>query len=377
MIIDKTKVEKDPTEISNVSLKVSDLIEKAKKNQDSINLVGTISLCCIMKDEENNIKDFIECWASFVDEICLVDTGCTDDTIHIAKKMCEEKKLQLKIREFEWCDDFAAARNVSLKMAGMEWIIWSDADDRITAEAGSKIRRVVVEQSQTTGGILVTVRSEKPDTHIDEIAQLRLFKRNLNLKFENPIHECLPQKTGTNNFYVKGIVIDHIGYKDPELLKIKAKRNDRIIEQNLDKTNLLFFYGKKFESLGNSKGDHWKAMGVYLYMLTKEDLGIQLKNQITYLIGRIFLKMNEVDLAISWLEQSEEMDAKFYLAKCHEFKKQYYNAKTHYGEYILVAENGVPTFGSLRKSLLPEALKKCIELSENELEHWKKFELMP
>ncbi|MEZ6021343.1 MAG: glycosyltransferase [Planctomycetota bacterium] len=46
-----------------------------------------------------------------VDEICVVDTGSTDNTIDIARNQ------GARVESFVWCDDFAAARNASLAMA--------------------------------------------------------------------------------------------------------------------------------------------------------------------------------------------------------------------------------------------------------------------
>ena len=51
----------------------------------------TISLCMIVKDEELFISDFLQRAIDFVDEIIVVDTGSTDDTLHIIKKFITEK----------------------------------------------------------------------------------------------------------------------------------------------------------------------------------------------------------------------------------------------------------------------------------------------
>ena len=64
-----------------------------------------ISLCLIVKDEEDVLYRCLESVANIVDEIIVVDTGSSDGTKEIAQK------FQAKIYDFKWIDDFAAARN--------------------------------------------------------------------------------------------------------------------------------------------------------------------------------------------------------------------------------------------------------------------------
>ena len=351
---------------------IGELVDKADANQKKINPIkGTISLCCIVKNEAKNIYDFLKCWGPFVDEICMVDTGSNDETIGWAKKYCIEKNITLRIEYFEWCDDFAAARNVSLEMAEMEWLLWSDADDRIKPEAANLMRTTVVQFDNSAGGIVFNVSSKVSDNHVDEVAQLRLFKKSLGLKFEGKVHEYLTQKDGSKNIYLPKLVISHIGYLDPELLKIKRERNNRIIEANLDKPIMLYFYAKKFDSVQ----DPWSAMGVYLWCLKKEGVSEELKSEICYCIGRIFIRMKLWKVAIEWLEQSKEMDSRFYLAGCYDELDDFQEAKGFYSQYILIAENGIPTFGSLRKQLMPKALERLQKISAHEANHWKNFKL--
>ncbi len=85
--------------------------------------MSTISLCMIVRDEEDVIGRCLESAADLVDEIIIVDTGSTDRTKEIAAKYTE------KIYDFLWIDDFAAARNVSFAHANCDYCMWLDADD--------------------------------------------------------------------------------------------------------------------------------------------------------------------------------------------------------------------------------------------------------
>lgn len=88
----------------------------------------TISLCMIVRDEEDVMARCLACVRDIVDEIIVVDTGSTDRTKEIAAEM------GARVLDFEWVDDFAAARNYAFAQATMDYILWLDADDVIDAE---------------------------------------------------------------------------------------------------------------------------------------------------------------------------------------------------------------------------------------------------
>ena len=87
-----------------------------------------LSLCMIVKDEESVLARLLDSVKTGVDEIVVVDTGSTDATKEIAARYTD------RIFDFEWTDDFAAARNFSFSKATGEYAMWLDADDYIDAE---------------------------------------------------------------------------------------------------------------------------------------------------------------------------------------------------------------------------------------------------
>lgn len=94
----------------------------------------TLSLCMIVKDEEDVLRRCLDSVKEIVDEIIIVDTGSTDKTKLIASEFTD------KIFDFKWCDDFSKARNFSFSKATKEYIIWLDADDVILEEDKLKIK---------------------------------------------------------------------------------------------------------------------------------------------------------------------------------------------------------------------------------------------
>ncbi len=79
----------------------------------------------------NNRRDTIEkCMESLVplmeavsSELVIVDTGCTDGSIEIARKYAD------KVVQFTWCKDFSAARNAGLSECTGEWFLYLDDDE--------------------------------------------------------------------------------------------------------------------------------------------------------------------------------------------------------------------------------------------------------
>lgn len=83
----------------------------------------TISLCMIVKNEEMHIARCLDSIAKLVDEIIIVDTGSTDQTVEIASHYTP------KVYSYPWKDDFSDARNYSFSKASMDYCMWMDADD--------------------------------------------------------------------------------------------------------------------------------------------------------------------------------------------------------------------------------------------------------
>ena len=93
----------------------------------------TISLCMIVRDEEEVLARCLDSAAGIADEIIIVDTGSVDRTMEIAREYTDQ------VYSFTWIDDFAAARNYAFSLASSEFCMWLDADDVILPEDHSKL----------------------------------------------------------------------------------------------------------------------------------------------------------------------------------------------------------------------------------------------
>ena len=76
-----------------------------------------ISLCMIVRDEAENLERCLRSVAGVVDELCVLDTGSTDGTIELARR------LGARVSSAPWTQDFSAARNASVALASGDWIL--------------------------------------------------------------------------------------------------------------------------------------------------------------------------------------------------------------------------------------------------------------
>lgn len=140
-----------------------------------------ISAFIIAKNEETGIGEALKSLVSFCDEIIVVDTGSTDKT--------KEKAFEYtdKVFDFEWIDDFAAARNFALSKCTGDWIVWMDADDEIPINMQVKIRNLINSAPLSVAGFFVTYRySAQKDQLLP-----RIFRNGTGLEFIMPVHEYL------------------------------------------------------------------------------------------------------------------------------------------------------------------------------------------
>lgn len=84
-----------------------------------------LSLCMIVRNEEEYLERCLQSVREAVDEIVILDTGSTDRTKEIALRYTPH------VHDYLWQDDFASARNASFSLAAKPFILWLDADDVI------------------------------------------------------------------------------------------------------------------------------------------------------------------------------------------------------------------------------------------------------
>ncbi len=100
----------------------------------------TLSIIIIAGNEQDNIKEVIKTclWA---DQIILVAANSTDNTVKIAQKL--DKNINIIETTDEYGKNFAKWRNLGLKQVSTDWLLYVDADERITSKLKADIQSVI------------------------------------------------------------------------------------------------------------------------------------------------------------------------------------------------------------------------------------------
>ena len=147
-----------------------------------------VSLCMIVRNESKVLERCLSSIYDLVDEIIIVDTGSTDNTKEIARKYTDN------IFDFQWCDDFAQARNFAFSKATKEYIYTADADEVLDENNRKKfmdLKKVMVPEIEIVQMIYVTDMRFNTTENYSRDLRPKLYKRLREFTWINPIHETV------------------------------------------------------------------------------------------------------------------------------------------------------------------------------------------
>ena len=205
-------------------------IMNAKKNNKT-----KISAAYIVKNEAGTFERSIASLDGAYDELTVVDTGSTDDTVKIAERH------GARVLHYEWNDDFAAARNFALDNLSPDtrWVIFLDGDEYFTEETRRNIRNAVERAERDKKNVLlIKWCNYDSDTgeHLVDVMTPRIFRYSPHLRYHGRIHEQLRENGGAvSNVAIaddKELRLIHTGYSS-SLSKEKAERNLRILSEEM------------------------------------------------------------------------------------------------------------------------------------------------
>ena len=192
-----------------------------------------ISACYIVKNEAENLAKSIKSLKNQVNEIVVVDTGSTDNTIVVARK------LGAKVYSFPWQDDFSKARNFALSKAKGDWLVLLDADEYFTSKTAGNIRQVIHRAKQVDGLLVQLVNFDVDKAEVQNYFNaLRIVRKQIGLHYEGLIHEEL-KLSGDNSMKLAQVPanmleIYHTGYATG-VSQQKIKRNLQMLQQAVAK----------------------------------------------------------------------------------------------------------------------------------------------
>lgn len=187
----------------------------------------TLSVCMIVKDEEEVLPRCLQAARRFADEIVVVDTGSTDNTMDIARQWAD------KVYTLEWRDDFAAARNFAFSKGTGEYLMWLDADDVVTEENAEKIMELKRSMESTVDMVMMAyqVAFDEHGMPTFTYERERMVRRAAGFFWQGAVHEAI---TPGGNILHADIAIEHRKQKPGD-----ADRNLLIYEKMLERGETL------------------------------------------------------------------------------------------------------------------------------------------
>ena len=196
----------------------------------------TVSAALIVKNEERIIGQCIERLRPAVDEIVVVDTGSTDNTMNILRDS------GIHPYAFDWNDDFSAARNYALTKVSGDWVLCVDADELLLQEDIECPRIVagLLNDSTPPSICRVGILNKVGNSILPIFDMSRFFPTRFGLRFWGRIHEQIGPPEG--GIFAAGyprpavrIRFEHDGYQ-MEVVNSKSKmeRNIRLLRASIN-----------------------------------------------------------------------------------------------------------------------------------------------
>lgn len=287
----------------------------------------SISLCMIVKNEEETLGRCLDSVKTAADEIIITDTGSTDRTKEIAGKYTD------KIYDFSWKNDFAAARNFAFEKGSGDYLMWLDADDILPRESQKKLLEMKKTLPSDVDVVMMPYDTafDQEGRSIFRYERERIVKNHSGFRFVGRVHEVIPPR---GKMYYADIPVEHRKIKDSG-----SRRNLEIYREmeasgEIFDSRALYYYGRELMIHGEyergadilnrflSREDGWKEnridatrqLAVCYYGLREDDkaLGALLKaleydvprGETCCDLGRHFMDRGQYEQAVYWYEQA-------------------------------------------------------------------------
>lgn len=246
-----------------------------------------LSLCMIVKNEEEILARCLESPKDLFDEIIIVDTGSTDKTKEVALKFTK------KIYDFKWVDDFSVARNYSFSKATSEYIMWLDADDVIESEDLIKLKQLKHNLKDVDVVMLkYNISFDEQNKPTFSYYRERIIKNDKTFFWQDPIHEAIVPHGK--------IIYNDAGISHRKIKPVEMGRNLKIYQQ-LIKKNIKFSARQKFyysrELFYNGK--YKEAIKSFNEYLDKYNGWVENQIEACYNLTSCYKFVNNIDKALS------------------------------------------------------------------------------
>jgi glycosyltransferase involved in cell wall biosynthesis len=175
---------------------------------------GLLGASLIVRNEAAHLAACLESIRAVVDDIVVVDTGSTDESVAIAANH------GARVFSFPWIDDFAAARNASLDCCTTDWILYIDADERLAPVSRGEVEALLSGAREVAFRLLL-----RPLAGSTPYREYRLWRNDPRIRFRSAIHEkVVPAIHAVSAMDRRPIgtcdlLLNHVGYEGDQTRK--------------------------------------------------------------------------------------------------------------------------------------------------------------
>ena len=310
---------------------------------------STISLCMIVKNEEENLPRCLYSIKDYVDEIIIVDTGSTDRTVEIAND------FGAKVFIHPWEGNFSKARNYSLKYATCDWILILDADHELEKADAHKLSETIKDKEANYVFFRVyDTYKESKNLAVYDFGLL--FRNHIGFHYSGIVHNALI----TTDAIIKksNIRIYHHGYNlSEEKMDEKFERTSTLLKKQIETDShnpvphMYLGISHMDRRMYESAIKHSKRA-----ISLSEDNG---SNKIDflvsyYIVSAAYFELNEFKESEIYALKSVEMDNSYLDGYCL-LAFAYYNLK-EYDKFIEASEKYLTAWSDITNSYSPEPL---------------------
>ena len=218
-----------------------------------------ISLCMIVRNEEESLGRCLDSVRDAVDEIIIVDTGSTDRTKEIASLYTD------RIYDYAWCDDFSAARNKAFSYASKPFLMWMDADDVLEGSELPKLLALRERLAEEVDAVMLPYHcGTRPDGTPELVFEReRILRRGAGFRFSGVVHEAI---TLRGNIIRGDAAIRHLGEHSEESARRNLALYERAMERGMRMTPRdQYYYARELMANGLTVRAE-QAFSLFLHM---------------------------------------------------------------------------------------------------------------
>lgn len=233
-----------------------------------------LALVMMVKNETKRITVSLDSVKGIVDKFIIMDTGSTDDTVHIIKEYCETNKIKLDLLEKTVTPfHYSKARNLILDFADdkADFLLLLDCNDEL--KNGGNVRRFIDNYKGVASAFHVC-QEWWNGASLDKYFNIRLLKSKFGWKYNGAIHEYISNPLLDQNNPKTDMVIRLEGFslyqdrtldddksikrfsRDEEVLESEYQENIKLIKKGdlkVQDSRTVFYYGQTCMCLGKAE----------------------------------------------------------------------------------------------------------------------------